>query len=91
MTWNREDHTVEKSEYPIVVIASSKAAGARYADQLGISNYFVADTKQQTQGRRFRGIIITPQFLIEGFSEFLAPFDSAMQSLSQCVVDAELG
>lgn len=51
--------------WPAMVIATSIDAGREFAEMLGIRNYIVCDSVEQTRGRRMRSVVATPGYLYE--------------------------
>lgn len=50
------------SEYPALVLATSKRAGRQYADMLGLKNYRVVREQYEIEGAKARAVVVTPAY-----------------------------
>lgn len=53
----------DRGEYPIIVVATSRTAGERYASTLRLENVKIVTSSLSAQGLRCRGIIYTPGYV----------------------------
>jgi hypothetical protein len=78
------------------VVATSRVNGEKYIRSLGLEDCVVVDSMERAQGRRCRGIIVTPAFvekLLNTQWELAQAYSGAMHALVTTLPerDYELG
>lgn len=71
-------------ELPVVILATDRRAGEKWARTVGIVNYIVVTSERDLQGLRIRGIVVTPGYFDRAIGYMLAYtklFDVAKHSL----------
>ena len=71
------------SNYPVLVLSTSKEAGEKYAEVLRLDNYRICTKLLDTQGIRYRGVIVSPAYLarvVQTFDQTLDAFWASEQS-----------